>query len=98
MSNEQSKKIEWRYFGRDSNGATVFEIYRCPANGKNIEFQRHEDVQLLLQDGSWRPNMQRVLTDEIYVGKFDETIDEISEEKAMEYYQTWLAGEWPGRK
>lgn len=98
MSGETSGNEKWRYFGRDSNGPTVFEIYRCPANGKRINFQRHEDVQLLLKDGSWRPNMQRVLMDEISDGQFDEKLDEISEEEAMKYYHTWLAGDWPGRK
>lgn len=93
----ESETTKWRYFGRDAMGVKVFEIYRCPANGKRIQFQRHEDVQLLLKDGSWRPNMQRVLVDEIHSGKFDEKIDEISEEEAMEYYKTWLATEWPGR-
>jgi len=42
--------------------------------------------------------MQFPLVDEILKGKFDEKSDEISEEKAMNYYKKWNAGKWPGRK
>ena len=97
MGEEDIEKPEWRYFGRDSMLGTVYEIYRCPANGKRLEMQRHEDVYLLLDDGSWRSNMLGRISREIHNGDFSEKCDEISEEEVAKYYESWRAGEWPGK-
>lgn len=99
MISEEKVEQNWRYFGRDSMSGKVYEIYRCPANGKKIEHQSHEDVYLLLQDGTWRPNMGAAIVNEILKGDFAENSDEISEEEAMNYYRSWMdSGNWPGRK
>jgi hypothetical protein len=88
----------WRYFGLSSDTSKIFEIYRCPANGKRVEHQKLQDVYVvLLSDGSWRPNMKRWLLDEILKGWFHEKEEEISEQRMQELYSTWRAGTWPGR-
>src|SRR5579883_3493640 len=97
MSNEEVKNKEWRYFGRDPGTGKFCEIYRCPANGKSVLQQKLEDVQLLLKDGNWRSNMKNELVDASIKGWFDESSDELSEEEAMDYFQKWQAGIWPGR-
>jgi hypothetical protein len=98
MDDEKAAEQVWRYFGRDSMSGVVYEIYRCPANGKRIEFQNMADVYLLLQDGTWRPNMRERLIGEIFKGDFAENCDEISEAEAMNYYRSWTeSGKWPGR-
>lgn len=96
MSHEQITSTGWRYFGRDSRGK-VFEIYRCPANGKKIEKQALEEVYVLLADGTWRSNMREVLVGEMMKGWFDEDDAELSVEEVQQYYMSWKAGTWPGR-
>jgi len=59
--------------------------------------QHHEDVYLLLDDGSWRPNMLGRISKELFDGDFSEKCDEISEEEVAKYYESWRAGEWPGK-
>ena len=97
MNEEENKELTWRYFGRvNPASGMLYEVYRCPANGKHVEDQEREDVHLLLRNGSWRPNQREVLMKDILRGDFCDTSDEISEEEAMKYYQEWQA-HWPGR-
>jgi hypothetical protein len=44
MSEDQPLEIKWRYFGRDSATASIYQIYRCPSNGKRIAQQALIDV------------------------------------------------------
>ncbi len=98
MNSEQSNHLKWRYFGRVSpTTGQVFEIYRCPANAKRIQDQEMEEVQLLFNDGVWRPNFRQNLYAEMCNGYFSETQDELSEEEAQNYVKSWqAAGKWPG--
>jgi hypothetical protein len=98
MSKDQPIETKWRYFGRDSGTGRIYEIYRCPPNGKRIAEQALTDVHLLLRDGSWRRNMRETLVDEIVTGWFSERDDEISEAQLEELRRRWQAEGWPGRK
>ena len=91
------QNAKWRYFGRvNPASGKVYEVHRCPDNGKHVEDQEIDDVHLLLRDGSWRPKQREVLMKEILRGDFDDKGDQITEEEALNLYQSWQA-DWPGR-
>lgn len=75
--------MAWRYFRRLSEVATLYGLYRCPANGKRIYQQKLEDVEIYRQDGSWLSNQRQKLIDAEVKGWFGESEDEISEEQAL---------------
>ncbi len=73
--------MEWRYF-RWSRTAR-YQLYRFPANGKDLFRQKLDDVEIYRQDGSWHGGQREHLIDEVLKGWFDEGQDEISEEQAV---------------
>jgi hypothetical protein len=87
----------WRYFGRSSGGAKVFEIYRWPANGLRLDKQKIEDVQLLRKDGTWAENFRETLMRELFDGWFDEETDEMSAEQVNALFEKWQQSGWPGK-
>jgi hypothetical protein len=75
--------MTWRYFRRDTEVATLYGLYRCPANGKRIFEQKLEDVHIYRQDGSWLGSQRNGLVDAELKGWFDPAQDEISEAHAL---------------
>ncbi len=68
-----------------SDGQTT-EIYRWPANGKRLAEQKLAEVEMFFAtENSWRGNQRERLLNQSIKGWFDETQDEISEEKALEF-------------
>jgi hypothetical protein len=88
----------WRFFGRNSGGDEIYEIYRIPANGKPFHKQHPSEVERLKRDGSWKFDpTDKAIWAEMLKGDFSETADEISEEKVGQLFSIWSKGNWPGR-
>lgn len=92
--------LSWRYFGRTAGGPEVFEIFRFPDNGQDLDHQDWAAYPEWLQpDGSWvfYPDDVTICNERV-TGDFDESIDEISREKVSEFYTFWSSTNWPGRR
>ena len=87
---------EWKYYGRDGGGPDIFEIFRFPNNGVELDLQDWKKYpEWLLPDGSWVffPDDDTVKYERV-VGHFDECLDEITEEKVRELYRLWSTNGW----
>ncbi|WP_047192988.1 hypothetical protein [Caldimonas brevitalea] len=90
---------DWRYFGRTSGMADIYEIFRCPADKKKLGLTDIPLMERLRSDGTWfQDPTDRALMDEMFSGWFSES-DEISPEKARELFERWKTiDDWPGRE
>jgi hypothetical protein len=89
--------MAWRYFGRRSGLAEVFEIYRSDVTGRRIGLQDVLNMERLREDGSWqRDTTDRALYNEMLSGWFDDD-DELGEDEVNRLLQQWKSRSWPGR-
>lgn len=82
---KQSLDPSFRYF--EQSRGLGSQLYRFPANGKNLYEQAHADVEVYKGFGRWSGNHKMRLVDEDLKGWFDEKQDELSLEDALKLMQ-----------
>jgi hypothetical protein len=90
----------WRYFGRTSGSANIYEIYRIPDNGiPFINQDPSKHPERLRRDGSWKyDSKDNAIWNELMTGDFNQVADEISEEEVKRLFDLWTKTKWLGRE
>lgn len=91
---------KWRYFSRTAGGPIVFEVFRFPNNGQDLDHQDWSKYPEWLQpDGTWAFYPDDVtICNELVFGEFDEHSNEISQQVVDKLYAGWQFNNWPGRR
>jgi len=85
----------WKYFGRTTDGISIFAICRFPDTGRDLIVDQDwsQYPQWLQPDGSWMfyPD-DTTLRDDLLRGDLDEETDELSAEQVNDIYSSWSSG------
>ena len=85
----------WRYFIHFDECGEAYELFRFPANGKDLLDQDDCDVYKCLKGGVWSGDEKMYLMVQSIGGHFNEAQSEISEAEALRLIEKWSAASWP---